>query len=575
MFARLCRCSALAFPLLLLVSSSSAASPKPNIVLVTLDSVRADRVGFLGGRRKLTPALDMIARDSVVFEQAYSQAPDTVVSTATILTGTYPQVHHASELSVPLPPSVPYLPDVLHTAGYRTGAFVGCIALDPWDGPFQSYNRGFDRYSAPFHPSRLEELQGEKIRESGARVVARATKWLTQKRSQPFFLWINLSDAELPAKIPYDRAVSLVDAAVNTLVHVLRDQSLYNDAVIVIASEHGESLGAHGEDTHGVFLYDETSHVPLLLKLPGNQGRRTRSRVRLLDVAPTVLELAGVASSSQMQGQSLLRIAQATSRSDQPAYARSVIPQEDYGCSPLESWRAGRYLFIRAPTPELYDAVADPGASHSLAQSSRATLDTIASQLTAFDRRLGNETTAAASTGLTSSELQKLASLGYVGLQTTRTHVDTASQGKDPKEVISAINKTRVAIALAEAGQLESARSTFQKLISSYPNFYLAQYGMGSVLVEERKYSEAISYLHTAIELQPDSAWAHFAMGVALLRTADFKTAAVHLEIASLRLPECSHVHFNLAEAYQHLGRDQDAARERSRASQIEKALSE
>jgi choline-sulfatase len=577
MFARFCGWSGIAVSLLVLVSTSSAASPKPNIVLVTLDSVRADRVGFLGRRSKLTPNLDNVARDSIIFEQAYSQAPDTVASTATILTGTYPQTHRASELSIPLPASVPYLPDVLHAAGYQTAAFVGSIALDPWDGPFQDYDRGFDRYGAPFHPPNLEESQSGKRRAPGQQVVARVAKWLAQKTGQPFFVWVNLSDAELPSGTPYDRGIGMADAAVNILVNVLRARSLYNDAVIVIASSHGEGLGAQGETTHGLFLYDETIHVPLLVKLPGNRmaGKRTSSRVRLVDIAPTLLELAGVASSSQMQGQSLLRIAQAASQSDQPAYARSVMPQQDFGCSMLESWRAGRYLFIRAPTPELYDVVADPGANHNLAQSSRATLDTMASQLAALDRRLGAEANNAASSGLTSSELQKLASLGYVGLQRTTTGVDAASHGKDPKEDISAINKTRTAIALSDSGKLERARSTFQEVLSSHPSFYLAQYGMGAALIKQRKFSEAISYLHKAIELQPDSAWAHFAMGIALISTGDFKTAVVHLKIASDRLPACSRVHFGLAVAYEHLGLNQDADRERTRSWQIERRVSQ
>ncbi len=577
MVARLPGWFSLAVPILLLLSSNSAASPKPNIVLITLDSVRADRVGFLGGHGKLTPSLDMLARDSVIFEQAYAQAPDSVASTATILTGTYPQTHRASEFSVPLPASLPYLPDVLHAAAYHTAAFVGSVALNPWDGPFQSYDRGFDRYHAPFQLSKTEENYSGSIRERGTQVVARATKWLAQRKNGPFLLWIDLHDAELPNETSYDRAVGMTDAVVGQLMNFLRSQSLYYDALVVIASDHGESLGAHGEATHGVFLYDETIHVPLLLKLPGNRmaGKRTRNRVRLVDIAPTVLEVAGVASPSQMQGQSLLRIAQAASQIDQPAYARSAMPQQDFGCGPLESWRAGKYLYIRAPKPELYDPTADPSASHNLAQSSRATLDTMASQLLALDRQLGSEGNNGASSGLTSSELQKLASLGYVGLQRTDTGVNAASEGADPEKVISAIEKTKAAINLSEAGKLEGARSIFQEVLSAHPNFYLAQYGIGAALVQQRKYSEAISYLHKAIELQPDSAWAHFAMGVALIKTGDFKTAAVHLEIASDRLPACSGVHFDLAEDYKRLGRTDDAARERSRILQIEKRRSE
>ena len=134
-------------------------------------------------------------------------------------------------------------------------------------------------------------------------------------------------------------------------------KSLYDDALIVIASSHGESLGAHGEETHGIFLYDETIHVPLVLKLPKNQmaGKQIKNRARLLDIAPTVLAIAGIPIPAQMQGQSLMRIAQASSQNDQPAYSRSELPQRGFGCSVLESWRAGKYLYIRAPKPELYD----------------------------------------------------------------------------------------------------------------------------------------------------------------------------------------------------------------------------
>ena len=163
--------------------------------------------------------------------------------------------------------------------------------------------------------------------------------------------------------------MAAADAAVGKLVAALRASKLYDDALIVIASDHGESLGAHGEETHGVFLYDETIHVPLLVKLPQtlNAAKRVAARASLVDIAPTVLEIAGVAIPSQMQGQSLLRIAK--SNADQPVYSASDFPQRAFGWSALESWRAGKYLYVRAPKPELYDLSADPGATHNLAQS--------------------------------------------------------------------------------------------------------------------------------------------------------------------------------------------------------------
>ncbi len=548
----------------------SWSAGKPNIVLITLDSMRWDRMGFAGNRANLTPSLGHLAHDSIVFERAYAQAPDPLVSTATILTGSYPQVHRASPFSVPLSPTLPYLPDLLHTAGYHTAAFVGSVLLDPRQGPFQGYDRGFDDYAAPlFQLLQHAASRSGSVALHGEQVTSKATKWLTETNRKPFFLWINLPSSSASGT-SYDRSVAESDAAVGQFIKFLRAQLLYDEALIVVASTNGESLGAHGEDTHGTFLYDETVHVPLILKLPGNRmaGKKASSRARLLDIAPTVLEIAAVSVPSQMQAQSLTRIVQA--QTDQPAYARSDLPQLYFGCSRLESWRAGKYLYIRAPHPELYDMVADPGASHNLAQSSKATLDTMASQLQAFDARLANQPDSRAASGLTSSEMQKLASLGYVGLQKSTSGINAASEGADPKDAIAAINKTLGALSDLDNRQPEKATTAFRPVLTSQPSFYLAQYAMGEALVQRQQYAEAIGYLHRAIELQPESPWAHLTMGLSLMQTNDFKAAAIHLEIASARLPKFSMLHSKLAEAYQHLGRAPDAERERTLASQSE-----
>ena len=425
---------------------SHAASPaahKPNVVLITLDSTRADRMGFLGAHSGLTPNFDSIARQGIIFARAYAQAPLTVESHATILTGVYPQIHRASEFAVPLSISLPYLPDLLHAAGYRTAAFVGSILLDPANGPFQKYDRGFDVYDAAFHQPQRGESPYRSVARRADQVIAHAENWIADNQQQPFFLWVNLHGAGAPEG-SYDRAVAAADAAAGKFVAFLRAHSLYDDAVIVVASSHGESLGGHGEEMHGVFLYDETVHVPLLLKLPKGQmaGKQVRNRARLLDVAPTILEAASIPIPALMQGQSLQRIAQASSQADQPAYARSDFAHQGFQSAALESWRAGKYLYIRAPKPELYDVSSDPGATRNLAENSKATLDTLASQLQALDSRLANEPSKESATGLSSSEMQKLASLGYVGLQKTGAGVSAATEGSDPKDVIAAANKT-------------------------------------------------------------------------------------------------------------------------------------
>jgi tetratricopeptide (TPR) repeat protein len=381
---------------------------------------------------------------------------------------------------------------------------------------------------------------------------------------------VHLYDAHAPY-VSYNRAIATTDAAVGKLIGSLRAQKLYDDALVVVASNHGESLGAHGEETHGIFLYDETIHVPVVLKLPGSRmaGKKINNRTRLLDVAPAVLEAAGIPVPSQMQGQSLLRLAQTSSQADAPAYARSDLPHQGFGCSPLESWRAGKYLYVRAPKPELYDLSADPNAAHNLAQSSKATLETLASQLQSFDSHFGKDAGNAAGPALTSSEMQKLASLGYVGLQKSGGSVSAAVEGTDPKDVIAIANQTLTALLDLEDGKPEKALPIFRQVLGTQPNTYLAQYGAGTALAQLQQYSDAIGYLRKAIALQPDSAWAHYEMGVSLMKTGDFKTAAVHLEIASGRLPAFAGLHSTLADVYTHLGRNDEASRERTKASQL------
>jgi arylsulfatase A-like enzyme len=543
------------------------AAGKPNVILITLDSTRADRMDFLGSKHGLTKNIDAVAKDGIVFERAYAQAPGTVVSHATLLTGTYPQTNGASELGSTLPRNLPFLPDLLHANGYRTGAFVGSILLDPKSGMAPGFDRGFDTYNAGFHPPQAGETRYQSVERRGAQVVERATAWLGQNKKQPFFLWVHIFDAHAPYGASYDGAVSAADAAAGKLLSALRTQKLYDGALIVIGADHGESLGAHGEETHGVFLYDDTIQVPLVVKLPGNElaGKRVSGRVRLLDVAPSVLETGGIPVPSEMQGQSLIRIAKTRPTADQAVYSRSEYAQRAFGWSALESWRAGKYLYVRAPKPELYDLNADPGATHNLAQSAKATLDTMASQLESFDSHFGGARKAG-ETSLSSTEMQKLASLGYVGLQRSSSGVSAASSGTDPKDAIATANKLDAAMLALDNGEAKRALPALQALAGSDPNAYLAQYGLGVAQAQLQQYAPAIKSLHRAIQLQPDSPWAHYEMGRSLLKTGDFKTAAVHLEIATTRLPEFGEAHALLAEAYDHLGRKADAQRERAKA---------
>ena len=551
----------------------AAAASKPNLVLITLGSARADRMGFLGAKSALTPNLDRLAAESIVFEHAYAQAPGRVVSHATILSGAYPQSTGMSDIGGTLSSSLPSLPELLKTQGYRTAAFVGSSDLDPWNGLAQGFDRGFQSYDAGVRPASVG-TGGQRPSPTQRRpdqVVTSAATWLTHNTQAPFFLWIQI-DPRLAAA-SYDVGIAAADTAIGKLLAILRQQKLDATTAVVVAASQGESLGAHGEETHGIFLYDETIHVPLVVRLPEAPpaAKRVAAKVRLVDVAPTLLEIAVIPVPSQMQGESLLRIAKVSGGGgDQPVYSRSDLPQRGFGWSLLESWRAGKYLYIRAPKPELYDLTADPGAAHNLAQSSKATLDTIAAQLDGFDRRLSGEA-GKSSAELSSSEMQKLASLGYVGLQKSSGSAAKVT-GTDPKDKIATANKVIEAVSAGDRSKPDFAIArviaTLEPVVVADPNLYLAQYTLGVALARKALYAEAVKHLHKAIEVQPDSVWAHYEIGATLLKTGDFKTAAVHLEIAASHLPSFASAHAALAQAYTKMGRSDDAQRELSKVEQ-------
>jgi len=550
--------------------SASAAASKPNLVLITIDSARADRMGFLGAKAAHTPNLDRLAAESIVFEHAYAQAPGSVVSHATVLSGAYPQSTRMSEIGGTLPSSLPYLPDLLKSQGYRTAAFVGSIDLDPQNGLAQGFDRGFQTYDAGFRPAIAGDAHPPVTERRGEEVVAHALAWLDHNAQGQFFLWINISNPNATSA-SYNSAIAAADAAVGKLISALQQRKIYANTAMVVVAAHGEGLGAHGEEANGVFLYDETIHVPLLIKLPETQPSakpatvRVAAKVRLVDIAPTVLEIAAIPVPSQLPGQSLLRIAKSGSGGDQPAYSRADLPQRGFGWSPLESWRAGKYLYIRAPKSELYDLTADPAAAHNLAQSSKATLDTLASQLDNFDRRFSGDA-GKASAELSSSEMQKLASLGYAGLQKSAPTAATVA-GIDPKDKIAVANKV-IAAATRDQSKPDLAIAALTPVVSADPGLYLAQYTLGVALAQKAQYAEAAKHLRKAVELQPDSAWANYEIGASLVKAGDFKTAIVHLEIATGRLPAFAPAHLSLAEAYEHSGRADDAKKERSKAGQ-------
>jgi len=563
-----------ALPLLFLLlapEQAFAAAPappaRPNVVLVTLDTVRADRMGFLGSRLGLTPNLDALARQSVVFERAYAQAPMTTVSHATLLTGTYPQFHGVDDFGVPLPAAVPYLPDLLRKAGYRTGAFVGSLVLEPQEGLASGFDRGFHVYDAGFRGKRGDEDRYQSVERRGAAVMARAVPWLDQR--SPFFLWVHLFDAHAPydppppfagryRASPYDGEIAYVDRTVGSLLEALRAKGLFEKTLIVVASDHGEGLGDHGEETHGVFLYDATIHVPLIVKMPAGRfaGRVEKSRVSLVDVAPTVLNALGLPVSSPMQGVSLLPLIQGSASPDRPSFSETTYPSRAFGWSGLTAWRSDRFLFVRAPRPELYDVVADPAAKSDLSQSRRDDLRRVALQEEAFRKRTTAPLSAGAGGDKPNQAVSELLSLGYVGGRTP------SSGNADPKDKISIANAVHAAIAAVERGDSQKAAQLLQPIVAADPRNHLALTQLGIAQSRLGRYRDAIAALQTSVDLDPQALLAQYELGRVLFETNRFPEAAERFRVVVAGMPGWADARFALASALARTERKPEAVRE-------------
>jgi choline-sulfatase len=558
---------------------------KFNVILITIDTTRADRMGFLGATRALTPNLDALAKQGIVFTQAYSQVPLTSPSHISILSGTYPQFHHVNDFGMPLSRSIPYLPQILHDHGYKTAAFVGSVILDPKSGAVPGFERGFDTYEANFKSAQPGSDRYQTLEHRSADVVAGALAWLRENSRGTTFIWIHLFDPHAPydppepyksrfASNPYDGEIAYADSVLGDFFDQLKKRGLFDRALIAVMADHGEAFGEHGERSHGIFLYDETIHVPLLFKMPGatSAGVRVDSRSRLVDVTPTILAKLGIRTPKTMQGESLLPLikpAAATKVVERSAYAETDYPYRDFGWSSLRSLRSGKYLVVEAPRKELYDQSADPLAAHDLSSTAPAITQTLIASLNAFRSKTAASATPA--NVASSPQLQhKLAALGYVSSTSVLSAGPDADRA-DPKDKIEIANLVQDAMLARESGQTQQEANALQQALAKDANNTVVNRTMATMLMDQRDYPRAMPYLRKATELSPDSSIDHYNLGMAYFSTGDIENAKNQLEAAVAKsttenLQSAGNLHYTLAAAYSRLGRGDDAKRELRKA---------
>ena len=462
--------------------------------------------------------------------------------------------------------------------GYHTAAFIASIVLEARPPYAPGFDRGFDTYDTEFHNEGPGQDRYRTVQRRGQEVVAHALAWLSRHREGPFFIWVHLYDAHDPYDPPepyktryasalYDGGIAYEDAAVGKLLRQLKLRGLYDGSVIAVTADHGESLGAHGEDTHGIFLYDETMHVPLLMKLPrtATGGKRIENRVELVDIAPTLLQETGIEIPQEMQGVSLLGLMKGgiaggnpETWHDRPAYSQSEYPNH-LGWSALRSLRSEKYLYIQSPRRELYDESADSKSEHNLAASSSAVADTLASQLDAFRRKTSSDKVVP-NAELDLAAEEKLGALGYMaaGGNTSKSDPD---QGPDPKDKIEIANMIHRADVLQEDMHADESIALLEQVIAKNPTVAFYE-KLGDWLMRKEDFQNAIPALRKALEMEPNRTGAQFKLTKSLMSIQDYSAAIPELEKLVAKVPNAVEAHSFLELAYARTNRVADAIRE-------------
>src|SRR5581483_8981048 len=450
------------------------------IILISVDTLRADVVSCYSAQGRSTPHIDAIAKGGTRFSQVSAQIPLTLPSHASLLSSTYPFSNGMEDNGQTVPAGMVTLAGVLKAHGYRTAAFIGGFSLDRRFG----LNRGFDVYDSPFPLSADSEADAASLKRLGEEVARTATAWIEKNAGSPFFVFLHLFDLHTPENLPkamrarfpgprYSAELGYVDEVIGNFWSFLGKRGLLDKALIVFLSDHGESLSEHGESTHGYFIYQSTISVPLIFHWPSG-GRQLPARVdepvSLLGVAPSILQFLRIAAPPSFQGKPLPGLGpRATNPEGQPVYSESVYSHNHFGTSGLFSVRVGNYKYIHAPKPELYDLAVDPGEQHNL-YSARPQLAAEYSKRLADLRTRFRSTSPKPATVTTPEVLARLKSLGYVGGR-PRNSAGLAS-GPDPKDFIADYSRYRNALSLASAGKLRESNGLLEAILAEHSTLF-------------------------------------------------------------------------------------------------------
>lgn len=540
------------FALAALVCAPVCAHPSTPVILISVDTLRADHLSCYQTGRRPTPHIDALAKNGTLFSQISSPFPLTLPSHVALFTSTYPFANRVEDNGVPLAPSAVTLATVLKSAGYKTGAFVGSFVLDRRFG----LNRGFDVYDGPLDVHNKTSYGAIERKRPGGEVAGAAMHWLERNSSEPFFVFLHLYDLHLPYDRPqdpslrhgetgYEAELEYEDRVVGDFLAFLDHRQLLKKTLIVFTSDHGEGLGEHGESTHGYFIYQSTLHVPLIIQWPTGSKRPPQNRIdgpaSLLDVAPTILDAVGVARPPEMQGRSL--IAGDVARE---IYSESVYARNHFGCAVLRSLRAGDYKYIDAPKPELYDLSKDPKEERNLYDQQKPRAAALHKRIVAV--RSSFPSGRASNPPMATPETVKiLRSLGYLSGSSSSSLRESQV---DPKDRIVDFERYFSALSLAAAGKLAESDTTLRNLRDKLPDVEDIKLSVAFNLERRGENEQAAHEFKRVIEQDPSNASAHFELGSCYFRLRQYTDAIRQFEAALALQPWFTRADEAVAEIY-------------------------
>lgn len=504
------------------------------IIVISVDTLRADHLPIYGYKNVRTPAIDALAADSVVFERAYSHAPQTLPAHASMLSGRLPfETGVRDDIGFTVKPGERLLPQMLRDRGFTTGGIVSAYVLRQDTGIAQ----GFDFFDGEMPPSAPDATNGQ-LQRDGAASEAIAERWLGSQQSSRLFLFLHLFEPHKPYApperfselAPYDGEIAYADEIIGRLMRYLKSHQLYDRSTIVLVSDHGEGLGDHGEQEHGLLVYDEAIHVPLVIKQAGNTGagRRVADLVQHVDLVPTMLDLVNAPIPGSLRGRSLKTLLDGTGRPAESAvYSEALYARYHFGWSELIALTDGRYRYIKAPRKELYDLDLDPDEGDNIARARATATETLGA---ALDRLIG--TTIHRPGNISAQTLERLGVLGYVGAQTDVTTVPGDAL-PDPKDKRHILETYRTAVELAGDHKWGQAIMLLRQILQEDPGMINVWDQLATFSMRAERYDQAVEAYKRIIALKPAQTAAYLGAAAAMLKLKRLDEAHAHAGLAA------------------------------------------